>query len=122
MTAKKKVLITGASGLIGGLIRKNLGHKYDFSALNRSKVEGIPCTQVDVSDFDAIQPAFEGIDTVVHLVAFTDDVYEWEGTLMVSIGGTRNIYEAGRLSTTRCRRRGRSLPTTCPRAQTPMGT
>ena len=60
MTAKKKVLITGASGLIGGLIRKNLGHKYDFSALNRSKVEGIPCTQVDVSDFDAIQPRSRG--------------------------------------------------------------
>ena len=36
-TEKNKVLITGASGLIGGLVVKNLGHKYDLSAVNRSR-------------------------------------------------------------------------------------
>ena len=40
--AKPKVLITGASGLIGGLVIEGLSEKYDFSALNRSKIEGIP--------------------------------------------------------------------------------
>ena len=39
---KPKVLITGASGLIGGLVIEGLSEKYDFSALNRSKIEGIP--------------------------------------------------------------------------------
>lgn len=96
-TPKKKVLVTGASGLIGGLVLKNLGHKYEFSALNRRLVEGIPCLQADIADFDAILPAFEGIDTVVHLSAYTADVTEWEGTEQVNIRGTRNVYEAARL-------------------------
>lgn len=96
-TPKKKVLITGASGLIGGLVLKNLGHKYDFSALNRRPVEGIPCLQADISDFDEILPAFEGIDTVLHLSAYTEDVYEWEGTERVNIRGTYNVYEASRI-------------------------
>ena len=96
-TAKKKVLITGASGMIGGLVLKNLGDKYEFSALNRRLVEGIPCVQADMSDLDAILPAFEGIDTVVHLSAYTEDVYEWEGTERVNIHGTYNVYEASRI-------------------------
>ena len=75
---KKKVLITGASGLIGGLALKNLSDKYEFSALNRRAMEGIPCVQADISDADAIQSAFEGIDTVLHLSAYTEDVYEWD--------------------------------------------
>lgn len=95
--AKKKVLIMGASGLIGGLVLKNLGHKYEFSAINRRLVEGIPCLQADISDLDAVLPAFEGIDTVVHLSAYTDDIFEWEGIQRVNIGGTYNVYEAARM-------------------------
>ena len=38
---KKKVLVTGASGLIGGLVLEGLGHKYELSALNRRKVESV---------------------------------------------------------------------------------
>jgi nucleoside-diphosphate-sugar epimerase len=94
---KKKVLITGASGLIGGLVLKHLGDRYDFSALNRRPVEGIPCVQRDIADFDSILPAFEGIHTVVHLAGYTDDVTEWEGTEQVNIRGTYNVYEAARM-------------------------
>ena len=50
-SSKKKVLVTGASGLIGGLVTKNLASKYDFSALNRRPIEGIPCTQGDIAEF-----------------------------------------------------------------------
>jgi len=38
---KPRVLITGASGLIGGLTWRNLGHKYEFSGLNRRAVPEI---------------------------------------------------------------------------------
>lgn len=94
--ARKKVLITGASGLIGGLTLKYLGHKYEFSAVNRRNVEGIPCLQADIADFNAILPAFEGMDMVLHLSAYTKDIHEWEGTLNVNIIGTYNVYEAAR--------------------------
>ncbi len=62
MADKKKVLITGDSGPIGGLIRKNLGDKYDFSALNRSKVEGIRCVQADIADAEGIEINHRGIE------------------------------------------------------------
>ena len=97
-TDKKKVLVTGASGLIGGLVINNLGDKYDFSGLNQRAVKGIPCTLADISDLDAILPAFKDIHTVVHLSAYTEDVTEWEGTERININGTYNVYEAARMN------------------------
>ncbi len=47
------------SGLIGGVVRKQLEGKYELSALNRSNVPGVKCLQADIADLDAIQPAFE---------------------------------------------------------------
>ena len=99
MTARSRsVLVTGASGLIGGLVVKNLGHKYAFSALNRRPVKGIPCTQADIADLDAILPAFEGIETVIHLANYIDDTHTWERHLSAGIVGTRNVFEAARLN------------------------
>ena len=89
-----KVLITGASGLIGRLTRQHLGEKYDFSALNRRPVEGIPCLQADIADFDAIRPAFHDIETVLHLSAYTEDVQDWDGTMRVTVQGTLNVFRA----------------------------
>lgn len=98
MTTKKKVLVTGASGLIGGLVVKHLGHKYDMSALNRRPVDGIPSTQASVSDFEAMLPAFEGIDMVVHMSYPTGSKDNWERHMIEGIGGTRNVFEAAQLS------------------------
>ena len=97
-TDKKKVLITGASGTIGSLVWKNLGDKYDFSGLNRSPVDGIPSLRASIANLDAIMPAFEGIDTVVHLSAENQDVNSWEGNLHINIQGLRNVYEASRIN------------------------
>lgn len=62
---KKKVLVTGGSGLIGGLVLRHLADKYDSSALNRGPVEGVPCTKADIAGFGAILPAFKNIHTVL---------------------------------------------------------
>ncbi len=96
---KKKVLVTGASGLIGRVVLERLGEKYTFSGLNRRPVEGIPCVQADIADYDAILPAFAGVDTVVHLAGYTGSaedprVEDWEGNLQGHIVGTRNVLEA----------------------------
>jgi len=88
------VLVTGASGLIGGMTIKALGDKYVFSALNRSPVEGIPCTQADINDFVAIKPAFEGMDMVLHLSAETKDLMNWDKILSTTIAGTVNVFRA----------------------------
>ena len=108
--SKPKVLVTGASGLLGGLTVKHLKDKYDFSALNRSKTadfahtktedmdDSIPWTQADIADFDAMLPAFEGIDMVVHMANYTGDADSWDDHLNSGIIGTRNVYEAARLN------------------------
>jgi nucleoside-diphosphate-sugar epimerase len=101
--AQRRVLVTGASGLIGRIVLERLGGKYAFSALNRRPVEGIPCTQADIADFEAIRPAFEGIDTVLHLAGYTGSpedprVEDWNGNLQGHIIGTRNALEASRLA------------------------
>ena len=94
----KKVLITGMSGLIGGLLREKLEGDggYELSALNRSAVDGVPCTRADVADFEAIRPAFEGIDVVVHLSGLGGD--DWDALLNTNVIGTYNVYEASRLA------------------------
>lgn len=92
----KKVLITGMSGLIGGIVRQHLEGKYELSALNRRDVPGVECYQVDIADFDAIQPAFEGKDVVVHLAAIASTNATWEEVLHHNVIGTYNVFEASR--------------------------
>jgi nucleoside-diphosphate-sugar epimerase len=99
--AKKKVLITGASGLIGRILRERLGDKYEFSGLSRRPTPGIRFVQADIANLDAIRPAFAGQDTVVHLAAYTGTesdpaANDWEPNLEHSIVGVRNVYEAAR--------------------------
>ena len=65
----RKVLITGLAGKIGGIIRSNLSSKYSLSGLDLQKVPEFPTTVANLSNLDEILPAFEGIDTVVHLAA-----------------------------------------------------
>ena len=96
-----KVLVTGASGLIGGLAIKGLGAKYDFSGLSRRPVPGIPHLAADITqDVAAIQPAFAGIHSVLHLAAGvgpgqTDD---WGATMAITVQGTLNVFEAARIA------------------------
>ena len=93
MPAPKNILITGMSGLIGGIVGKHLdslGHT--ITALNRQAVEGYKTTQASITDLDAIRPAFDGIDTVIHLAAYLgpDD----QAQLDINIYGTYNVFKA----------------------------
>ena len=91
----QKVLVTGLSGFIGSEMRKRLEGKYELFALNRRDVAGIPTHRADIGDFEAIRPAFEGKDAVVHLSAGFD-TQGWDAVLNANIVGTYNVYEAAR--------------------------
>jgi len=91
-----KILITGMSGLIGGVARTHLQHDFHLSALNRSEVAGVPCHCADIGDLAAIQPAFAEIDTVVHLAANARGSATWEELHRANITGTYNVFEAAR--------------------------
>ena len=59
----------------------------------------LPHTCADIRDATAIRPAFEGVDTVLHLAAATEGLTEdWQATMAITIDGTVNVYEAARLA------------------------
>ncbi len=91
---RPKVLITGASGLIVGLSIDAHRDKYEFSGVSRQQVDRIPSLQADVADYDAIRPAFESMDMVLHLAAQNTDSSDWEGTLQGTIRATLNVFRA----------------------------
>ena len=98
MGDKKKVLVTGMSGRVADVIRKHLGDTYELSGLDLVAAKGVPCTVADIADLDAIQPAFEGIDAVIHLGASPKPRDPWEDVLNSNLIGTRNVYEAARVA------------------------
>jgi nucleoside-diphosphate-sugar epimerase len=93
---KQRVLVTGASGLIGSALRQILGDKYEWRALNRRDLPDVPTVRADIGDLDAIRPAFEGIDTVVHLAAVAKVDAPWDSILQNNLVGTYNVFEAAR--------------------------
>ena len=97
--ARPKILVTGASGLIGGLVLRDLRESYEFSGLSRRAVAGIPYTVASITDLEAIRPAFAGVDGVLHL-GVSVDVDNWDDQMSVTaLGNTiadaqRRAYQA----------------------------
>lgn len=98
MSDKKRVLVTGMAGQIGGIIRRRLGDMYELIGIDHVGVEGVPVRVADIADLEAIKPAFEGVDVVVHLGADPSPRASWDSVLRNNIIGTRNVYEAARLA------------------------
>jgi len=94
--ARRSVLVTGMSGLIGGALRRHLEGTYALSALNRRPLPGVRCHQADIADLEAIGPAFDGVDTVVHLAARTGESESFDEILRANVIGTYNVFEAAR--------------------------
>lgn len=94
MKLTNSVLITGMSGLIGSAVQNRMSSDYELRALNRSEVDGVPTTQADLADLDAIRPAFDGVSTVIHLAAKAGERFTWEELLDTNVTGTRNVYQA----------------------------
>ena len=93
---KRKVLITGGAGLIGSILNEKLGDTYDISSLDLKPADGIPSTVASLDDYDAMRPAFDGIDSVVHLAADRSAYAEWDSVLPNNLVGTYNVFEASR--------------------------
>ena len=94
--SRPTVLVTGMSGLIGGVVRRPLEDAYDLRALGRRPVAGVGSHVADVASLQAIQPAFAGVDVVVHLAATVDGSAGLDELLGPNIVGAYNVLEAAR--------------------------
>ena len=93
-----KIVVTGMSGLIGGLAGRKFAESYDVSALGRSEVQGFPTTIADIGDgIDEILPALEGVETIVHMAASRGDVPA-ETHIKANVTGVYNLFEACRIA------------------------
>ena len=89
------VLVTGAEGTIGTAVREHLGKRYDLRSLTRTE-QPFPSHIADITDLDAIRPAFAGVDVVVHLAASPAVETPWAEILPNNLVGTYNVFEASR--------------------------
>ena len=98
MDPKKRVLATGASGLIGRLLRDGLKGAYRLKGLDVQPTDDPSCTEADMADLNAIRPAFEDIDVVVDLAAVPQMDIPWDVVRQNNLPATWNALEAARLA------------------------
>jgi NAD+ dependent glucose-6-phosphate dehydrogenase len=91
----RRVLVTGAEGTIGSAVREHLAGRFELTSLTLTPQE-FPSHVADVADLDAIRPAFENVDAVVHLAASASLEAAWDDVLRNNIVGTYNVFEAAR--------------------------
>ena len=94
-----RVLVTGASGLLGGAVAaavRDAGHEVTTFQRSPSGVTGVVDALGTVTDRAAVEAAVAGQDAVVHLaakVSLTGDAAEFE---RVNVGGSATLVDAMR--------------------------
>jgi uronate dehydrogenase len=102
LSAKRKVLLTGAAGRIGTAFRHYAENRYDFRLVDRKTEElGQPgrdeIIELDVADLAACRRACEGIDTVLHLAGDPSPRAGFYDSLLDNnIKGVYNIFRAAK--------------------------
>ncbi|GAA2913544.1 NAD-dependent dehydratase [Actinoplanes cyaneus] len=84
------LLITGAGGAVGGMLRDRLGH-HELRLTDLHPAEGIAA--LDVTDGDAVEKACQGVDAVVHLGGYADEA-PFDDLLEVNVRGTERVLAA----------------------------
>ncbi|AGP58766.1 NAD-dependent epimerase/dehydratase family protein [Streptomyces rapamycinicus] len=97
MPAPRTVLLTGAAGGMGTLMRELLPpYGYQLRLLDQLPIEGEPdAITADLSDRDALREAVRGVDAIIHLAGISLEA-PFEKILRANIEGTYNVYEAAR--------------------------
>jgi nucleoside-diphosphate-sugar epimerase len=94
-----RVLVTGASGMLGGAVALQFaGRGDDVVVLQRrpSGLAGVSEVLGDVTDPKAVRAAASGADAVVHLAAKVSVTGPWHEFEAVNIGGTRTLLDEAR--------------------------
>lgn len=97
---RQRVLITGAAGRLGGMLRDRLAvpgrvlRLFDTADLGQARA-GEDLVRGSVTDLDAVGAACADVDALVHLAGIARED-SWERILDVNVGGTHTVLEAAR--------------------------
>lgn len=100
MTARTRVLVTGAAGRIGSAFVEEMSDRYDFRLADRSDavhqlLPDVEALVLNVADYDACVHAVQGIDVVLHLAADPSPSADYYDSLRPNnFDGTYNIFRA----------------------------
>ena len=93
------ILITGAAGGVGGILRPRLARPGRtlrlLDLVELTPGEGEEAVQASVTDLDAMVEACRGVDAVIHLGGRPGEA-PWEQILEVNVNGTYTVFEAAR--------------------------
>jgi uronate dehydrogenase len=97
MPAPRTVLLTGAAGGLGTLMRGLLpAYGYELRLFDMNPIEGEPgAVTAELADTDALREAVRGVDAILHLAGISLEA-PFEKILRANIEGTYNLYEAAR--------------------------
>lgn len=97
MPAPRTVLLTGAAGGLGTLMRGLLpAYGYEPRLFDATPIEGEPdAITADLADKEALREAVRGVDAVIHLAGISLEA-SFDKILRANIEGTYNLYEAAR--------------------------
>jgi len=91
-----RVLVTGAAGRIGRMLRERLpGEGHELRLLDVEPVDEPDAIRASVTDLDAVTAACEGVDAVVHLGGISGEA-EWVRIRDTNVEGTYCVFEAAR--------------------------
>jgi uronate dehydrogenase len=98
---RKEIVITGAAGRIGGVLRFGLRNSYRLR-LTYHKNPIIPVGDekavfCDITDIESCRRAINGAKGVIHLAADPRVSAPWHSVLHNNIIGTFNVFEASRI-------------------------
>jgi nucleoside-diphosphate-sugar epimerase len=99
-----RVLVTGATGFIGGrLVRQLVEANYQVRALVRDRARarelaaaGVELAEGDVTDAPSIERALDGVEGILHLAAVYDFGVDPTRMRAVNVEGTRKLLDAAK--------------------------
>lgn len=97
MTRRTRVLVTGASGLIGGVLARGLHAEYDMLGIDRRRRKDVIATRkANMRRLRSIEPSFRGADVVIDLAASPSPSIPWRTAIRNNITSSVNALEAAR--------------------------
>lgn len=93
-SADRCVVVTGAAGRIGTVVRDRLASRWQIRATDVKPADGI--TALDVTDIGRCVAMFQGADAVVHLAANPSPNADWSALRGPNVDGAYTVAAAAR--------------------------